>query len=125
MRTLHLLPAAALLAAAFLSAQTPPPAPPQRPAPPARPEPNGPANIGRTQLTNYLDDIAAKETAARRATIAAITSRAQAEARQREVLQKILTLIGGLPDKTPLKAKVFGWTQADGFRIEKILYESQ
>jgi cephalosporin-C deacetylase-like acetyl esterase len=86
---------------------------------------NSPANIGRTQLTNYLDDIAAKETAARRTTIASITTRAQAEARQREVRQKILTLIGGLPEKTPLNAKVLGTTQAEGFRIEKILYQSQ
>jgi len=125
MRTFHLFPVAILYAAALLPAQTPPSAPPQSPAAPARPGPNSPANIGRTELTNYLDDIAAKETAARRATIAAITTRAQAEARQREVRQKILTLIGGLPEKTPLTAKVLGTTQAEGFRIEKILYESQ
>jgi cephalosporin-C deacetylase-like acetyl esterase len=125
MRTPHLLPAAALLAAAFLSAQTPSPTPPQPPAPSVRPDPNSPANIGRTELTNYLDDIAAKETAARRASIAAITTRAQAEARQREVRHKILTLIGSLPEKTPLNPKLLGTTQADGFRIEKILYESQ
>jgi cephalosporin-C deacetylase-like acetyl esterase len=125
MRTTRLLPAAALLAAAFLPAQTPSPEPPQSPAPQARPDPNSPANIGRTQLTNYLDDIAAKETAARRATIAAITTRTQAEARQSEVRKKILTLIGGLPEKTPLNARVLGTTQAEGFRIEKILYESQ
>ena len=113
-----------MLATAALSAQVP--ATPQRPAAsPARPDPNSPANIGRTQLTNYLDDIAAKETAARRATIAVITTRAQAEARQREVRKKILTLIGGLPEKTPLNAKSLGTTQADGFRIEKILYQSQ
>jgi cephalosporin-C deacetylase-like acetyl esterase len=128
MRTLPLIPATTLFVAAFLSAQTPTPTavPPRPAAPPqARPDPNSPVNIGRTQLTNYLDDIAAKETAARRATIAAITTRAQAEARQREVRQKILTLIGGLPDKTPLNAKSLGTTQADSFRIEKILYESQ
>ena len=125
MRTTHLLPAAALLAAALLPAQTPFPAPLKLPATPAKPDPNSPANIGRTQLANYLDDIAAKETAARRATIAAINTRPQAEARQREVRKKILTLIGGLPEKTPLNAKVLGTTQADGFRIEKILYESQ
>ncbi len=120
MQSLPLLSAASLLAAAVLCAQTPAPAAPQ-----TRPDPNSPSNIGRTQLTNYLDDIAAKETAARRATIATITTRAQAEARQREVRKKILTLIGGLPEKTPLNAKVLGSTQADGFRIEKILYESQ
>jgi cephalosporin-C deacetylase-like acetyl esterase len=90
----------------------------QAPAPP-------PVPVGRAELNAYLNDIAAKETAARRTEIAAITTRAQAEARQREVRKKILTLIGGLPEKTPLKAKVLGSTQADGFRIEKILYESQ
>jgi cephalosporin-C deacetylase-like acetyl esterase len=123
MRTLHLLASTTLLAAASLLARTP--ATPQRPAAPVRIDPNSPANIGRTQLTNYLDDIAAKETAARRETIAAITTRAQAEVRQREVRKKILTLIGGLPEKTPLNAKVLGSTQAEGFRIEKILYQSQ
>jgi cephalosporin-C deacetylase-like acetyl esterase len=125
MRTLHLLPIAALIIAALVPAQTPPAAPTQRPPNPIHPNPDSPANIGRTELTNYLDDIAAKETAARRTTIAAITNRAQAEARQRDVRKKILTLIGGLPEKTPLNAKVLGSTQADGFRIEKIFYESQ
>jgi cephalosporin-C deacetylase-like acetyl esterase len=123
MRTLHLLATATLLAAASVLAQTP--ATPLRPTAPVRPDPNSSANIGRTQLTNYLDDIAAKETAARRTTIAAIATRSQAEARQREVRKKILTLIGGLPEKTPLNAKVLGSTQAEGFRIEKILYQSQ
>ncbi len=121
MRTLHLLSTSALLAAVFVSAQSAP-----IPAPVVRKDnPNSPSNIGRTQLTQYLDDIAAKETAARRTTIAAITTRAQAEARQHEVHKKILALIGGLPEKTPLNAKSLGTTQADGFRIEKILYESQ
>jgi cephalosporin-C deacetylase-like acetyl esterase len=130
MRTLPLLAATTLFATALLSAQAPSPSPATPhlinvPPPPARPDPNSPANIGRTQLTNYLDDIAAKETAARRATLAAITTRAQAEARQREVRKKILILVGSLPEKTPLNAKSLGTTQADGFRIEKILYESQ
>ena len=122
MRTLHLLSGTALLAAAFVSAQTSVPSA----APVVRKDnPNSPSNTGRTQLTNYLDDIAAKQTAGRRAIIASITTRAQAEARQREVHQKLLTLIGPLPEKTPLNAKSLGTTQADGFRIERILFESQ
>jgi hypothetical protein len=120
MRTLPLI-LSPLLAAIFLPAQTLA----ARPAAPAHPDPNSPANIGRTQLTSYLDDIAAKETVTRRTTIAAITTRTQAEARQREVRQTIITLIGGLPEKTPLNAKILGTTQAEGFRIEKILYQSQ
>jgi cephalosporin-C deacetylase-like acetyl esterase len=125
MRILTVLPVAALFVASVLSAQAPSSAPTQRPAPPARPDPNSPSNIGRTQLTNYLDDIAAKQTAARREAIAAITTRTQAEARQREVRQELTALIGPLPEKTPLNAKSLGTTQADGFRIEKILFESQ
>ena len=74
MRKLNLIPAITLLAAVTLSAQTPPPSP-------AKTDPNSSSNIGRTQLTNYLDDIAAKQTAARRVTVAAIKTRAQAEAR--------------------------------------------
>ena len=34
-------------------------------------------------------------------------------------------MIGGLPGKTALNAKVMGSTQADGFRMEKIVFESQ
>jgi hypothetical protein len=126
MRTLHLIFVPPLLAAEILCAQTQntAPHPPAAPSP-VKSDPNSPSNIGRTQLTNYLDDIAVKETAARRATIAAITTRSQAEARQREIRKKILTLIGGLPEKTPLNARVLGSIQAEGFRIEKILYESQ
>src|SRR5271170_238353 len=122
MRSLHFVSVTTLLAA-VLSGQTP--APPPTGVVFQKTEIVSAANIGRTQLTNYLDDIGSKETGARRTTIAAITTRAQAEARQREIRKKILTLIGGLPEKTPLNAKSLGTTQADGFRIEKILYESQ
>src|SRR5271170_2828223 len=114
MRSIPLVSVMMLLATVGLFAQTA-----------TRPDPNSPSNIGRTQLTQYLDDIAAKEAAARRTTIAAITTRTQAEARQREVRKKLLALIGTFPEKTPLNPKSFGTTQADGFRIEKILYESQ
>ncbi len=122
MRTLHVVSVATLLAA-VVCAQTP--ASPPTGAVLKKAEIVSPSNIGRTQLTSYLDDIAAQETAARRTAIAAITTRAQAEARQREVRKKVLTLIGGLPEKTPLNAKSLGTTQADGFRIEKVLYYSQ
>jgi cephalosporin-C deacetylase-like acetyl esterase len=77
------------------------------------------------QLTNFLDQIATERTAVRRNTIAAITTQAQAEARQREVREKIIALMGGLPGKTALNAKVTGSTQADSFRMEKVIFESQ
>ena len=108
-------------------AQTvPPPANPRAAAPAMeRPDPNSPANAGRAALFNYLDKIAEQQTAARRAAIAKITTREQAVQRQQEVRMKLLDLMGGNFEMTPLNAKVLGSTQLDGFRIEKILYESQ
>ncbi|HTD95279.1 MAG TPA: acetylxylan esterase, partial [Edaphobacter sp.] len=124
MRTLKFLLATAFLASSLTPAQTPAPAPP-RLTPPAKPDPNSPSNIGRTQFDNSLDAIADQQLTARRADIAAIKTRAQAEARQAKVRRQILALMGGLPAKTPLNAKSLGTTQAEGFRIEKVLYESQ
>src|SRR5665213_3341753 len=90
-------------------------------APAARIDADSPANAGRKQLTEYLDRIAADETAARRAVVDGITTRAQAEARQVAVRKKLIGLLGGLPEKTLLNARSLGVTQAKGFRIERIM----
>lgn len=83
------------------------------------------ANASRVQLSESLNRIAAERLAERRNAVAAITTRAQAEDRQRAVREKIVALMGGLPGKSELNAKVTGSTQADGFRMEKVIFESQ
>jgi len=84
------------------------------------------AQAGRSALYQYLDGIAAQDEAARRAAIATITTRELAEVRQQEVRAKLLDLMGGgFGKKTPLNATVTGSTQMDGFRVEKVVYESQ
>jgi len=120
--TLKRIAIAGLMLVGGAAAQTParPSAPPI-----AAVDTNSASNTGRRQLTEYLDRIAAEETASRRAAIAAITTRAQAEARQVLVRKKIVALIGGLPQRTPLNARSLGVTQAKGFRIEKIIFDSQ
>ena len=80
---------------------------------------------GRLQLDQYLDGIAAQYEASRAAGVAGIRTRAQAEARQAKVRSQILSLIGDLPQRTPLHARLMGETQADGFRIRKLIFESQ
>lgn len=129
MRLLRFVYTGALLASSFAvaSAQNPRSvANFEATAPPvATPHTVGPANAGRTQLNKYLDNIAEREIAARRAAIARITTRDQAEVRQDQVRAKLLDLMGGSFEKTPLNAKVLGSTQLDGFRMEKIVYESQ
>lgn len=98
---------------------------PQNATPAPRIHAANPANEGSLQLDKYLDELAARDEAARSAAIAAIHIRAQAEARQARVRAQILSLIGSLPQSTPLHAKFLGDTQADGFRIRKLIFESQ
>ena len=109
--------------AAALAAIQPSPPMQNSPAPGARAA--NPANRGRTQLDQYLDGIAAQFEANRAAAVAAIHTRAQAEARQAKVRAQILSLVGALPTRTPLNAEIMGETQADGFRIRKVLFQSQ
>ncbi len=83
-----------------------------------------PENAGRVRLETYLDGLADAELKVRSEAIAKVTTRAAAEARQAAVHSKLLKLIGGLPERTPLAAKSMGVTEADGYRIERVLFES-
>lgn len=44
--------------------------------------------------------------------------------RQKKVKDILMKIVGPFPDKTPLNARVTGVVKKDGFRIEKIVYES-
>jgi len=87
-------------------------------------EPNAPDNLGRLELTQYLDNLAYQKTAARRVILSEIKNAAQAQDRQKKVRQRIIELIGGLPERTPLNAKVVGRNKGDGFRVEKVIFDS-
>lgn len=80
---------------------------------------------GRDQLIRYIDGLADKQLKAREVELAATDTSAKMEARKTKVRQSILDLIGGLPtQRTPLKARAMGGYQADGYRVEKVVYES-
>lgn len=82
-------------------------------------------NSARQKLIETLDGIASQQLAERAETLGRIQSRADAEKRKREVRERILSLIGGLPEHHGTVAvKEFGTLQGDGFRIEKLAYES-
>jgi cephalosporin-C deacetylase-like acetyl esterase len=79
----------------------------------------------RPQLIQYLNGLAQTHLDSRKAEIAKITTRADAERRKALVKRKILSLIGGLPEhRGPVAVKEFGTVTADGFRLEKVAYES-
>src|SRR5262245_55615188 len=76
-------------------------------------------------LLRWMDKIAQERLQARENEIAAIGTVAGAEQRKKIVRRKILAALGGLPDYAgPLNARVTGKIQADGYVIEKVIYES-
>ena len=82
-------------------------------------------NSARNKLIEMLDGIAGQQLAERAQTIARIQTKTQAEQRKKQVREEILGLIGGLPEhKGPVAVKEFGSLEGDGFRIEKLAYES-
>jgi hypothetical protein len=85
----------------------------------------GPESAGRDHLNLYLDEVASKYESDRAAAVAAIGTRKEAEAHQAKVRKQLLSLIGTLPERTPLNARVLGEAKADGFLIRKVIFESQ
>ena len=76
-------------------------------------------------LLRWMNQIAQRQLQERQRTIDQIHTVAQAEHRKQEVREKLLELLGGLPDYSgPLHAKVTGQIQADGYTIEKVLFQS-
>src|SRR5262249_41297497 len=69
--------------------------------------------------------IAQEQLQARENEVAAIRTVTDAERRKALVRRKILDALGGLPDYAgPLNARITGQIQADGYVIEKVIYES-
>jgi dienelactone hydrolase len=83
------------------------------------------ADPSRKMLYDFLLAEAQKHFDARRAEIATLKTSADVEQRQRLLKETFLSALGGFPEKTPLNGKVVGTIQADGFRVEKVIYESR
>ena len=76
-------------------------------------------------LSTYLKGEAGKAFDARRAAVAAIKTPDDLARRQRELKGKFLEALGDLPEKTPLNARVVGVEARDGYRLERVIYESR
>lgn len=84
-----------------------------------------PGSTPGEQLTRYLNSVAFKQLDERGRSIAAIRTRADAETRKKQVREKLITLIGGLPDyRGPLNVQKFESLDRGDYRIEKIVYDS-
>ena len=76
-------------------------------------------------LLQWMDRVAQQQLDSRAKLTAAIQTPEQVKQRQARIKTKLLEIIGGLPDyKGPLHARVTGVLNADGYVIERVLFQS-
>ena len=82
-------------------------------------------NTPPRMLRAHLLAEAQKAFDARRAAVFALKTPKDVKKRQKELRVKFIEALGGFPDKTPLKARVVGTDKRDGYRVERVVYESR
>jgi cephalosporin-C deacetylase-like acetyl esterase len=83
------------------------------------------ADSGSMLLRDWLRAAAFRQLDARRSEVNRITTRAEAEARGRQVRAMLLRMMGGLPQqRTPLNLRTTGVIDRGDYRVEKLIYES-
>lgn len=75
-------------------------------------------------LPDYLRELAQHSYLARNRELAKLIAAPAIRARQKWVRQTFWKLAGGQPEPTPLNTRTLGTIEREGYRIEKILYES-
>jgi cephalosporin-C deacetylase-like acetyl esterase len=84
-----------------------------------------PTSGSRSELIQYLNSQAHQQLEQRSQTVAKISSRTAAEQRAAWARRQVLKLIGGLPgERGPLNVRNYGSLNGEGFRVEKIVYDS-
>lgn len=76
-------------------------------------------------LPDYLRGLAKEAYDRRNRKLALLTTPAAIRAYQRWVTQTFWELVGGMPERTPLNPRTTGKIERDGYRVEKVIYESQ
>ncbi|HEV2383409.1 MAG TPA: alpha/beta hydrolase family protein [Terriglobia bacterium] len=76
-------------------------------------------------LPDYLNRIGIEFLDERQRTVAQISTATQVAGRKAYVRERMLSSLGGLPDRSPLNARVVGGFEREGYRIEKVIFESQ
>ena len=76
-------------------------------------------------LPDFLSDLAEAAYKLRNAEIAKLTTSAAIRVRQQWVSETFWKLVGGMPERTPLNSRTVGSFDRAGYRLEKVVYESQ
>lgn len=75
-------------------------------------------------VETYLTALATSQWKERTARIAALRTPGDVRQRQEFIRKWLKEAIGGFPEKTPLNPKITGKLERDGYRVEKLTYES-
>jgi cephalosporin-C deacetylase-like acetyl esterase len=76
-------------------------------------------------LYTYLLKEAKQHFEARRLAVSRLKTATEIRERQADLRVKFLAALGGFPARTPLRAQVVGKLEGQGFRVEKVIYESR
>ena len=76
-------------------------------------------------LPDYLRARAERGYRLRNSAIAKLTTEAAIRERQRWVTRTFWNLNGGMPERTPLNPRTMGSFEREGYRVERVVYESQ
>lgn len=79
---------------------------------------------GKNMLIHYLNNDAFRYLDERDKEVAALKTKEDWISRQKKVREILNRTVGPFPEKTPLNPKITGVIKKDGFRIEKIIFES-
>ena len=79
----------------------------------------------RTMLREYLNREAITRLEERRQQIASLSTPEEVAKRRAYVREQMIRDLGGFPARTPLNARVVGTLDRDGYKIEKVIFESQ
>jgi cephalosporin-C deacetylase-like acetyl esterase len=79
----------------------------------------------RTMLRDYVRQRAYAQLATRRETVAKISSAADIAERRRYIRERMISALGGLPERTPLNARTVAVLDRGDYLIEKVVFESQ
>lgn len=79
---------------------------------------------GKNMLVHHLNKQAFEYLDKRDKEIASLKTKEDWVSRQKKVKEILMKTVGPFPEKTPLNAKVTGVVKKEGYKIEKIIYES-
>ncbi len=79
----------------------------------------------RRMLPSYLNNIGFRMLGERKRGVEHLATIEDVNKRRSYVREQILKDLGGFPDRTPLNARVVGVLERPGYRIEKVIFESQ